>query len=202
MTATRKGPPQRFEDFVAIALEAAASSTCRSQRGAVAFTGNDLEGYELVAVGFNQKPDRSCDGSALCKATCRVEAVHAEQALVASGVDLALGGPVQVLHVKRAAGRLAASDGPDCVQCSKLLMFAGVIAVWLYHVEGWRSYPIAEFHALSIANGRESKIEDALRLELADVEHCRHELCSRFDVIAESKIAALLRKILTSAGLS
>jgi hypothetical protein len=149
------GPPRTFDDFVAIALEAARSSTCRSQRGAVAFTGNAREGRELVAVGFNQKPDQSCDGSEACKATCRREAVHAEQALLASGVDLeAGGGPVEVLHVKRANGHLAASGGPDCVECSKLLMFAGVIAVWLYHENGWRRYPMAEFHRLSIEAGR------------------------------------------------
>ncbi len=138
-----------FADFVAIALEAAGSSPCQSQRGAVAFTGNDLEGRELVAGGFNQKPD--CDGSARCKATCRREAVHAEQALLVSGVDLAAGGAVEVLHVKRAGGVLVVSGGPDCVECSKLLRFAGVVAVWLYHVEGWRRYPIEEFHRLSVA---------------------------------------------------
>lgn len=148
------GPPRRFDDFVAIALEAAGHSTCRSQRGAVAFTGNELEGFELVAVGFNQKPDRTCDGSERCKATCRREAVHAEQAMLGSGVDLAAGGPVEVLHVKRAGGNLAPSGGPDCVECSKLLMFAGVVAVWLYHVDGWRRYQIGEFHALSVAAGR------------------------------------------------
>ena len=144
-----------FDHLVAIALEAASSSTCRSQRGAVAFTGNDLEGRELVAVGFNQKPGGTCDGSERCKATCRREAVHAEQAMLSSGVDLAQGiAAVEVIHVKRAGGRLAASGGPDCVECSKLLYFAGVIAVWLYHVDGWRRYPIEEFHRLSIEAGR------------------------------------------------
>jgi hypothetical protein len=148
------GPPRTFDDFVAIALAAAADSPCRSQRGAVAFTGNELEGRELVAVGFNVKPDGTCDGSDRCKSTCRREAVHAEQALLASGVDLAAGGVVEVLHVKRAGGRLAVSGGPDCVECSKLLLFAGVAAVWLYHADGWRRYPIEEFHRLSIEAGR------------------------------------------------
>ena len=148
------GPPRSFDDFVALALEAASSSTCRSQRGAVAFTGNDLEGRELVAVGFNQKPGGPCDGSETCKATCRREAVHAEQALLTSGVDLAFAGAVEVIHVKRAGGRLAVSGGPVCVECSKLLMFAGIVAVWLYHADGWRRYPIEEFHRLSIEAAR------------------------------------------------
>lgn len=148
------GHPRTFDDFVRMALEAASESPCRSQRGAVAFTGNELEGYELVAVGFNTKPDGTCDGSEQCKATCRREAVHAEQALLAGGVDLVSGGLVEVIHVKRAGGRLAVSGAPDCVECSKLLMFAGVVAVWLYHDAGWRRYPIAEFHRLSIKAGR------------------------------------------------
>jgi len=148
------GPARNFDDFVRIALEAAAESPCRSQRGAVAFTGDDESGRELVAVGFNVKPDGSCDGSEECKATCRRQAVHAEQALIASGVDLASGGVVEVIHVKRAGGRLAVSGGPDCLECSKLLQFAGVAAVWLYHAEGWRRYPIEEFHRLSIEAAR------------------------------------------------
>lgn len=148
---TRSGPPRTFDDFVAIALEAASSSTCRSQRGAVAFSGAEHERRELVAVGFNQQPGGPCDGSERCKATCRREAVHAEQALILSGIDLAAGGTVEVIHVKRAAGALAVSGPPDCIECAKLLRFAGVVAVWLYHADGWRRYPIAEFHQLSIA---------------------------------------------------
>lgn len=148
------GPPITFDDFVALAIDVAGQSTCRSQRGAVAFSGQEGERRELVAVGFNQQPTGPCDGSERCKATCRREAVHAEQALILSGVDLALGGSVEVIHVKAIGGKLAPSGGPDCVECSKLLMFAGVAAVWLYHVEGWRRYPIAEFHALSVEAGR------------------------------------------------
>lgn len=144
------GPPITFDDFVAIAIEAANSSTCRSQRGAVAFSGREGETRELVAVGFNQQPGGPCDGSERCKATCRREAVHAEQALILSGVDLALGGSVEVIHVKAFAGVLAVSGPPDCIECAKLLRFAGVAAVWLCHAGGWRRYPIEEFHRLSI----------------------------------------------------
>lgn len=145
------GPPVTFDDFVALALEAASSSTCRSQRGAVAFSGRENETRELVAVGFNQQPTGPCDGSERCKATCRREAIHAEQALLLSGVDLALGGSVEVIHVKIFADEIAVSGGPDCIECAKLLRFAGVVAVWLYHADGWRRYPIEEFHRLSIS---------------------------------------------------
>lgn len=148
---TRTGPPITFADFVALAVEAAGSSTCRSQRGAVAFSGRENETRELVAVGFNQQPGGPCDGSERCKATCRREAVHAEQALILSGVDLALGGSVEVIHVKAIDGALVVSGPPDCIECAKLLRFAGVVAVWLYHADRWRRYPIEEFHRLSIA---------------------------------------------------
>jgi len=148
------GPPLSFDHLVSIALEAAGSSTCRSQRGAVAFTGDEREGRELVAVGFNQQPGGTCDGSERCKATCRRAAVHAEEAMLLSGVDLAAGGSVEVIHVKAIAGALAVSGGPDCLECAKLLRFAGVAAVWLFHADGWRRYPIEEFHRLSIEAGR------------------------------------------------
>lgn len=149
--AERTGPPITFDDFVALAVEAAGSSTCRSQRGAVAFSALEHEARELVAVGFNQQPSGPCDGSERCKATCRREAVHAEEALILSGVDLALGGSVEVIHVKAIGGVLVVSGDPDCIECAKLLLFAGVVAVWLYHFTGWRRYPIEEFHRLSIA---------------------------------------------------
>ncbi len=141
------GPPVTFDDFVGLAIEAAKWSPCRSKRGAIAFAGRENERRELVAVGFNQKPDGSCDGSERCKSTCRREAVHAEQALLAGGADLT---GSEVIHVKALAGALMESGAPDCVECSKLLMAAGVVAVWLCHVDGWRRYEIAEFHRLSI----------------------------------------------------
>jgi hypothetical protein len=147
---TRTGPPITFDDFVALAVEAAGSSTCRSQRGAVAFSGRENETRELVGVGFNQQPGGPCDGSERCKATCRREAVHAEEALLLSGADLSRES-TEVIHVKAIAGALVASGPPDCIECAKLLRFAGVVAVWLYHVDGWRRYPIEQFHRSSIA---------------------------------------------------
>lgn len=143
---TRTGPPITFDDFVAIALEASTSSPCqKSKRGAVAFN----ERRELVAVGWNHRPDGgSCDGSERCRATCAREAVHAEEVLIVSTADL---GGADVIHVKSIGGVLVTSPGPSCVECSKLLLAAGAAAVWLYQFEGWRRYPIAEFHALSLA---------------------------------------------------
>lgn len=68
----------------------------------------------MVAAGYNDKPDGfQCDGTAACKATCRAEAVHAEQfALIHAGQD-AIGR--DLLHVKANETGIVASGGPSCV---------------------------------------------------------------------------------------
>lgn len=141
-TDLREMPPQRFIDT---AVELSTFSPCRSKRGAVIFREN-----HRIGSGYNFKPRGfDCDGSAACKATCRHEAVHAEQmalmkaGLHAQGCDL--------LHVKTVDGQLVPSGGPSCVQCSKLALAAGIAGVWLFHAEGWKRYPIGEFHQLSLA---------------------------------------------------
>jgi hypothetical protein len=60
--------------------------------------------------------------------------------------NAAIGG----LHVKTVNGELVPSGGPSCVQCSKLALVCGIAGFWLYHEEGWRRYPMQEFHQLSI----------------------------------------------------
>lgn len=135
-------PPQHVVDF---AVEVSQWSPCRSKRGVVVFRGDDI-----ITHGHNYKPRGfECDGSAECKATCRVEAVHAEQhALLYRGSD-ARG--ADMLHVKTTNGALVPSGGPTCVQCSKLMVAAGMAGMWLFHADGWRRYDIAEFHRLSLA---------------------------------------------------
>lgn len=132
------------EHLVKIAVEVAGWSPCRSKRGVVLFAGSNV-----IAQGFNRKPDGfECDGSAECKSTCRTEAVHAEQAALLNAGQDARGR--EMLHVKAVDGRLVPSGGPSCVQCSKLAVEARVAGMWLYHDTGWRRYPIAEFHRLSL----------------------------------------------------
>lgn len=152
MTA-RTGPPITFADFVGLALEFSTSSPCcKSKRGAVAFNGQENGRRELVAVGWNHRADgAACDGSPACRAACRSICVHAEQALILSTASLE---GADVIHVKSIDGALVASGGPSCGECSKLLLAAGAAAVWLYHVDGWKRYPIAEFHKLSLEAGR------------------------------------------------
>lgn len=127
------------------AIHMANMSPCQSKRGAVVF--ND-EG--LISSGYNdQVPPRKCDGSNLCKSTCRISAVHAEQfALMFAGVD-AKG--ADILHVKTVDGKLVPSGPPSCVECSKLIVGACIKNVWLFHEDGWKRYTAEEFHFKSLS---------------------------------------------------
>ena len=133
-------PPKYAID---LAVEVSQWSPCRSKRGSVIFSGDSM-----IAHGHNYKPKGfECDGSEACKATCRTEAIHAEQhallyARCARGAEM--------LHVKTVLGHLVPSGGPSCVQCSKLGLAAGVAGIWLYHEDGWTFYQAREWHALSL----------------------------------------------------
>jgi deoxycytidylate deaminase len=140
-----------FPPFVTEAIAAAMLSPCQSKRGAVVFQGN-----RLIATGFNHKPRPFwCDGTDACKSNCAAEAIHAEQmALLCAGVGRAVG--ADLLHVKAVDRQLVKSGGPSCVQCSKLALGVEIAGVWLFHggSDGWRRYPIEEFHRLSLAADR------------------------------------------------
>ena len=134
-------PPERMIDK---AISEAMRSPCRSQRGVVIFD----EGS--VARGHNRRVDPPCDGSAECKATCRVTAIHAEQAALLKAGLMAKGR--DMLHVKVVDGQLVPSGGPSCVACSKLIVAAGIRYMWLFQADGWRRYEAPEFHRLSVAH--------------------------------------------------
>jgi deoxycytidylate deaminase len=134
-------PPQHI---VTLAVEVSSWSPCRSKRGVVIFVGSDV-----IAHGYNYKPRGfDCDQTERCKATCRVEAVHAEQQALLSAGRRAEG--ADMLHVKAVHGALVSSGGPSCVQCSKLVRACGIAGVWLHHNDGWRRYTAVEFHQLSL----------------------------------------------------
>ena len=139
------------EGIIAVALAQASFSPCRSKRGAVVFRETSHGVVSIIARAHNRKPEGfDCDGSVSCKATCRVDAIHAEQgALVRAGLH-AQG--AELLHVKAIDGQLVPSGPPSCVQCSKLALAAQISGVWLYHGDGWRRYDSREFHRLSLAN--------------------------------------------------
>jgi deoxycytidylate deaminase len=135
-------PPKHIVD---LACDVSGWSPCRSKRGVVIFS----EG-KFISHGYNYKPRGfDCDGSVTCKATCRREAVHAEQqALLSAGTRAHAS---ELLHVKTVDGALVPSGGPSCVECSKLILITGLAWVWLYHADGWQRYDAAEFHRLSLA---------------------------------------------------
>lgn len=134
-------PPRHIVDF---AVEVSRWSPCRSKRGVVVFSGADV-----VTHGYNYKPRGfDCTQDAACKATCRREAIHAEQQALMLAGRRAEGS--DMLHVKTVNGALVTSGGPSCVECSKLARAAGIAGVWLFHESGWRRYTAEEFHRLSL----------------------------------------------------
>lgn len=148
-------------DIVQVAIDASLRSTCRSKRGAVAFLpAGSTAGVsaprsrdEVISFGWNCKPGPvaggvvACDGSLECRSTCKRDAIHAEQMIVLSTANLS---GCDILHVKTVDGQVAPAVGPKCLECSKLLYAAGVAGVWLLLVDGWRRYPIQEFHQLTL----------------------------------------------------
>lgn len=135
-------PPQQV---IYAAVDDASFSPCRSKRGAAIFRGD-----EVAVIGRNFKPAPfECDGSEACKATCRRDAVHAEQAAIVCCGDCR---DADMLHVKVVNGRLVPSGPPSCVQCSKLMLVVGIRFMWLFHETGWQRYGAEEFHRLSLQN--------------------------------------------------
>ena len=123
----------------AIAIGQAGCSPCRSQRGAVVFSG-EAGGIVIQGRGHNHLvAPFACDKSAACKASCRMNAVHAEQMALVNAGPRARG--CDLLHVKIVDGQLVASGGPSCVQCSKLAVQTGIAGVWLFHESGATGFP-------------------------------------------------------------
>lgn len=143
---------------IEIAVQQSQCSPCQSKRGAVIYR-ERFDGVHILGRGQNHKTDRSCDGSDRCKATCRVDALHAEQMALLNTSGHA--NCADLVHVKTVDGALVPSGEPSCVECSKLLMAAGIAGVWLYHADGWRRYEAAEFHRLSLIARLSSLTPDA-----------------------------------------
>lgn len=134
--------PRRILLLTAIA----ARSSCRkSQRGALLVTADGREFW-----GSNRPASGTCDGSDACRRDCAKICVHAEQdVLIQAGVQAS---GAHVVHLKVVDCRPVVSGDPSCVECSKLMLAAGVARVWLYQVDGWRSWTAAEFHAATLKN--------------------------------------------------
>jgi hypothetical protein len=74
--------------------------------------------------------------------------VHAEQAALLRVGRRARDS--EMLHVKTVDAALVPSGPPSCVECSKLILAAGIAGMWLFHADGWRRYDASDFHGVSL----------------------------------------------------
>jgi deoxycytidylate deaminase len=135
---------------VRAAIDASRHSPCQSKRGVAIFHPTTTSYAPTFRVtGFNHKPvGFECNGSDGCKATCGDEAIHAEEAALLAAGPLARF--ADLLHVKTVDGQIVPSGVPSCLKCSRLILGAGLLGVWLYHETGWRRYAASEFHRLTL----------------------------------------------------
>lgn len=112
----------------------------KSQRGVI-LVGKDGHLYH----GANRPAAGTCDGSEECRKACPRICIHAEQDALLRAGPAARGAEVYHLKVKYKAA--STSGDPSCVECSKLMLVAGVAGVWLLQTGGWRRWAAADFHA-------------------------------------------------------
>lgn len=148
-----------FQRAVQMALDVARLSPCaKSHRGVVAV---DRQSGQLLAAATNGPPaPMACTGSPECRAACPRVAVHAEQRalLIALEHHHLPPGRVDIIHVKAdlQTGELVAGGGPSCVECSKLMLDAGIGRVYLHEEVApsllvpsggvWIAYECEDFH--------------------------------------------------------
>lgn len=129
-----------MQSWVDEAVEAAKKSPCQSKRGAILVD----QQCRLLASGFNDQPyPFVCNGSDECKAKCGKTAIHAEQMAILNAPHPLPPGN-SMLHVKISNGRPTASMAPSCLECSKLMLAAGVSWMHLLHHPNAQLLPGAE----------------------------------------------------------
>jgi deoxycytidylate deaminase len=134
-------------------LAAGGMSRCKkSQRAAVLMPRETGKVY----IGWNGPALGACDGSEACRRDCPRICIHAEQdALRQAGVD-ASGG--EMFHLKvEGSGTAMPSGPPSCVECSKLMLAAGVAGVWLLQRKlggelAWGRWTAEAFHRQTLIN--------------------------------------------------
>lgn len=134
-----------LDEVLAVATRTALQATCmKSKRGVVLF-----HPHEIISKGFNGPPPGFlCSGSEACRGSCNKIAVHAEDRAIRAAGWHARG--ADLLHVKVVDGLPVASGGPSCWQCSRTIVDAGIVGVWLLHEGGLQRYTAAEFHRLTL----------------------------------------------------
>lgn len=97
----------------------------------------------MISVGTNCQPfPFVCDGSERCKRNCGKTAIHAEQAAILRALEPLRGS--WMLHVKAIDGMPSASMAPSCLECSKLILAAGIDWMHLLHDPAAQMLPGAE----------------------------------------------------------
>lgn len=136
----RTRPPRTAIDA---AVKASLGSPCfKSKRGVVLFSreltdssvsqGVDPGSWTIVSEGFNGPPHGFiCQENDRCKEACARVCLHAEERAIRAG---SLGNDdhdLELVHVKTVDGRLVATGGPSCWQCSRVVADSGIYGVWL-----------------------------------------------------------------------
>lgn len=125
---------------------ACVSGCAKSKRGVVIFSPAQM----VVAANNSPPMPFRCDADEACRAVCNKVAVHAEErALLAVG-SRARG--CELLHVKVVNGYAVPSGPPSCWQCSRAIVEAGIVGVWLLHEDGLRRYDALDFHRRTLAH--------------------------------------------------
>lgn len=142
MEASEEGETIVTEPSVDEMIEAARHlvASCQKSRRVVFLKPRD---EEIMIFGTNT-PFIACTGTAECRRDCGKICVHAEQAALISAGPKAMGS--EVFHLKIEDEKPVFSGPPSCVECSKLMLHAGVSGVWLYQESGWRRWTAVEFH--------------------------------------------------------
>jgi len=117
-----------YKLWVDHAVQVAMQSPCQSKRGVVIWNGTP----RWISDGFNNQPAPfRCDGTERCKKTCGKTAVHAEQSAIVKAEESLT--ESSMLHAKASIGIPCASVAPSCLECSKLILAAGIRWMHLLH---------------------------------------------------------------------
>lgn len=146
-----------FTDAFYRAVDKARESRCRKvAHGAALFEEQrDSAGFgtRVIVSGMNNPVGFDCmfdasDPENRCRKLCGERCVHAEQsALLKAGLSAA---GASLLHIKLDDDLPTSSRGPSCVDCSKLMVVAGVRWVYLLQAGMWWRYSAMKFHMESL----------------------------------------------------
>lgn len=137
------------EQALEAAVEAGRQSPCqKSKRGVVIF---HEKMPHVIASAWNTPPEGFvCSGDETCQKYCGKLCVHAEIAALLKAGPNAAG--CDMLHVKVVNGEAVASGPPSCADCSKAIIEAKIVTMYLVHQNSLLGYDARNFHALSLSN--------------------------------------------------